>query len=145
MKNFIYLTTIATAVSSLLLPGVAIAQSVFVQGFPSNGFPSNGFPSNGFPSNGYSSTTIYIPSTETTTTVERVNSNIYPGSNSVTTSTTTTYTGGSFRNRRQQGQSTVIFQNLNPRNTQVNCTTSIIGSPIPSPVALNPVTGGLCR
>ena len=140
MKNLIYLTAISTAVISLLFPGVVRAQSVFVQGFPSNGFPSNGFPSNG-----YSSTTIYIPSTETTTTVERVNSNIYPGSNSVTTSTTTTYTGGSFRNRRQQGQSTVIFQNINPRNTQVNCTTSIIGSPIPSPVALNSVTGGLCR
>jgi hypothetical protein len=129
MKSLIYLTAISTAVISLLLPGVVRAQSVFIQGFPSNG---------------YSSTTIYIPSTETTTTVERVNSNIYPGSNSVTTSTTTTYTGGGFRNRRQQG-STVIFQNLNPRNTQVNCTTSIIGSPIPSPVALNSVTGGLCR
>ena len=130
MNKFICLTAISTAVISLLLPGVVRAQSVFIQGFPSNG---------------YSSTTIYIPSTETTTTVERVNSDIYPGSNSVTTSTTTTYTGGSFRNRRQQGQSTVIFQNLNPRNTQVNCTTSIIGSPIPSPVALNSVTGGLCR
>ena len=129
MKKFICLTTISTVVISLLLPGVVRAQSVFVQGFPAGG---------------YSSTTIYIPSTETTTTVERVNSNIYPGSSSVTTSTTTTSTGESFRNRRQQG-STVIFQNLNPRNTQVNCTTSIIGSPIPSPVALNSVTGGLCR
>ena len=130
MNKFICLTAISTAVISLLLPSVVRAQSVFMQGFPSGG---------------YSSTTISIPSTETTTTVERVNSNIYPGNNSVTTSTTTTYTGGSFRNRRQQGQSTVIFQNLNPRHTQVNCTTSIIGSPIPSPVALNPVTGGLCR
>jgi hypothetical protein len=130
MNKFIYLTAISTAIISLLLPSVVKAQSVFIQGFPSSG---------------YSSTTIYIPSTETTTTVERVNSNIYPGSNSVTTSTTTTYTGGGFRNRRQHGQSTVIFQNINPQNTQVNCTTSIIGSPIPSPVALNPVTGGLCR
>lgn len=130
MKKFICLTAIYTAVISLLLPGVVRAQSVFIQGFPTGG---------------YSSTTIYSPSTETITTVERVNSNIYPGSSSVTTSTTTTSTSGSFRNRRQQGQSTVIFQNLNPRNTQVNCTTSIVGSPIPSPVALNPVTGGLCR
>ncbi|MCY7367947.1 MAG: hypothetical protein LH474_07325 [Chamaesiphon sp.] len=132
MKSFIYLTTISTAVIYLLLPDVVRAQSVFIQGFPSSG---------------YSSTTIYSPSTETTTTttVDRVNSNIYPGSNSVTTSTTTTYTGSSFRNRRQQGQSTIIFRNNDTRNTQVNCTTSIIGSPIPSPVALNPVTGGLCR
>lgn len=130
MNKFICLTAISTSVISLLLPGVAIAQSVFIQGFPAGG---------------YSSTTIYIPSTETTTTVERVNSDIYPGSSSVTTSTTTTSTGGSFRNRRQQGESTIIFRNLNPRNVQVNCTTSVIGSPIPSPVALNSVTGGLCR
>ena len=132
MSKFICLTAISTAVISLFLPSVVRAQSVFIQGFPSSG---------------YSSTTIYVPSTETTTTttVDRVNSNIYPGSNSVTTSTTTTYTGGSFRNRRQQSQSAIIFQNNNTRNTQVNCTTSIIGSPIPSPVALNSVTGGLCR
>ncbi len=130
MNKLIYLTAISTAVISLLLPSAVRAQSVFIQGFPAGG---------------YSSTTIYIPSTETTTTVERVNSDIYPGSSTVTTSTTTTSTGGGFRSRRQQGQSTVIFQNLNPRNTQVNCTTSVIGSPIPSPVALNSVTGGLCR
>ena len=132
MKSFIYLTTISTAVICLLLPDVVRAQSVFIQGFPSSG---------------YSSTTIYIPATETTTTttVDRVNSNIYPSSNSVTTSTTTTYTSGSFRNRRQQGQSTIIFRNNDTRNSQVNCTTSIIGSPIPSPIALNSVTGGLCR
>ena len=132
MRKFICLTTISTAVISLLVPSVVRAQSVFIQGFPSSG---------------YSSTTIYIPATETTTTttVDRVNSNIYPSSNSVTTSTTTTYTSGSFRNRRQQGQSTIIFRNNDTRNSQVNCTTSIIGSPIPSPVALNSVTGGLCR
>lgn len=130
MKKFTCLAAISTAVISLLLPSAVRAQSVFIQGFPSGG---------------YSSTTIYIPSTETTTTVERVNSDIYPGSNSVTTSTTTTSTSSGFRSRRQQGQSTVIFQNFNPRNTQVNCTTSIVGSPIPSPVALNSVTGGLCR
>ena len=132
MSKFICLTAISTAVISLFLPSVVRAQSVFIQGFPSSG---------------YSSTTIYIPATETTTTttVDRVNSNIYPSSNSVTTSTTTTYTSGSFRNRRQQGQSTIIFRNNNSSNNQVNCTTSIIGSPIPSPVALNSVTGGLCR
>ena len=133
MKSFIYLTTISTAVICLLLPNAVSAQSVFIQGFPAGN---------------YSSTTIYIPATETTTTtVDRVNSNIYPSGNSVTTSTTTTDIGSGYpiRQRRQQGQSTIIFQNINPRNTQVNCTTSIIGSPIPSPIALNPVTGGLCR
>jgi hypothetical protein len=134
MKNFTDLAAISIAAITLFLPASVRAQSVFIQGFPSSG---------------YSSTTIYIPSTETTTTttVDRVNSNIYPNSNSVTTSTTTTYTGGGYpiRQRHQQGQSTVIFQNNYPRAVQANCTTSIIGSPIPSPVALNSVTGGLCR
>ena len=55
MNKFIYLTAISTAVISLLLPGVVRAQSVSIQSFPAGG---------------YSSTTIYIPSTETTTTVE---------------------------------------------------------------------------
>jgi hypothetical protein len=133
MKNFICLTAISTAVISLLLPGAVTAQSVFVQGFPSGG---------------YSSTTIYIPATETTTTtVDRVNSGFYPNSNSVTTSTTTTYTGRGYpiRHRHHQGSSPVIFQHNYPRAAQGNCTTSVIGSPIPSPVALNSVTGQLCR
>ncbi len=134
MKIFISLATISTAVISLALAGSTRAQSVFIQGFPSSG---------------YSSTTIYIPATETTTTttVDRVNSDFYPNSDSVTTSTTTTYTGGGYpiRHRRHQGSSTVIFQNNYPRAAQVNCTTSIIGSPIPSPVALNSVTGQPCR
>jgi hypothetical protein len=134
MRNFTDLVAISTAVIALFLPASVRAQSIFIQGFPSSG---------------YSSTTIYIPSTETTTTttVDSVNSSIYPNRNSVITSTTTTYTSGSYplRHRRQHGQSTVIFQNSYPRAAQVNCTTSIIGSPIPSPVALNPVTGGLCR
>jgi hypothetical protein len=132
MKNFIYLTAIATAVISILLPAKVAAQSVFIQGFPTSG---------------YSSTTIYIPSTETTTTttIDRVNSDLYPN-NSVTTSTTTTYSGGGYplRHRHPHGQSTVIFQNDYPRAAQVNCTTSIIGSPIPSPIALNP-SGQPCR
>jgi hypothetical protein len=133
MKIFIGLATISTAVISLALAGSVRAQSVFIQGFPAGG---------------YSSTTIYIPATETTTTtVDRVNSDFYPNSNSVTTSTTTTYIGGGYplHHRRQQGSSTVIFQNNYPRAAQVTCTTSIIGSPIPSPVALNSVTGQPCR
>jgi hypothetical protein len=133
MKIFIGLVTISTAIISLAVAGSVRAQSVFIQGFPSSG---------------YSSTTIYIPSIETTTTttVDRVNSDFYPNSNSVTTSTTT-YTNSSYpiRHRRQQGSSTVIFQNNNfPRAAQVSCSTSIIGSPIPSPIALNP-SGQPCR
>jgi hypothetical protein len=133
MQKFICLATISTAAISLSLAGSVRAQGVFVEPFPSTG---------------YSSTTIYIPATETTTTtIDRVNSDLYPNSNSVTTSTTTTYTGGGypFHHRRQQGSSTVIFQNNYPRAAQANCTTSVIGSPIPSPVALNSVTGQLCH
>jgi hypothetical protein len=132
MKNFIYLTAISMAIISLLLPAKVAAQSIFIQGFPSSG---------------YSSTTIYIPSTETTTTttVDRIHSDIFPN-NSVTTSTTTTYTGGGYPlpHRRNQGHPTVIFQNEYPRAAQVSCSTSIIGSPIPSPIALNP-SGQPCR
>jgi hypothetical protein len=133
MKIFIGLVTISAAMISLTVAGSARAQSVFIQGFPSSG---------------YSSTTIYIPSTETTTTttVDRLNSDLYPNSNSVTTSTTTTYIGGGYpiRHRRHQGQPTVIFQNNYSRPAQVSCSTSIIGSPIPSPIALNPL-GQPCR
>ena len=134
MKSFIYLTSIASTVISLLMPGSVLAQSIFSQNF----------------SNGYSSTTIYIPSTQTTTTtIDRINYNIYPDHNSVTTSTTTNYSTGiaPLRHRRQQPQPTAILQqqNIYPHSTRSHCTTSIIGSPIPSPVPLNSVTGQLCN
>jgi hypothetical protein len=134
MKSFIYLTSIASTVISLFTPESVLAQSIFGQNFISNG---------------YSSTTIYIPSTQTTiTTIDRINSNIYPDRNSVTTSTTTNYsTGVAPRHRRQQHQPIVILQhqNIYPHPVRSHCTTSIIGSPIPSPVPLNSVTGQFCN
>jgi hypothetical protein len=127
MKKFICLATIYTALITLLTPSAVKSQTVLIQGFPSSG---------------YSSTTIYIPSTQTTTTttIDSINSNTYPNRNPTITSTTTTYPEGSYptSHRHQQRQSNY------PRPAQVNCTTSIIGSPIPSPVALNQA-GQLCR
>lgn len=135
MKSFIYLTSIATTVICLFMPESVLAQSIFGQNF----------------SSGYSSTTIYIPSTQTTTTttIDRINSNTYPDRNSVTISTTTNYSTGvdPIRHRRQQRQPTAILpqQNIYPHPIRSHCTTSIIGSPIPSPVPINSVTGQLCN
>ncbi|WP_310481459.1 hypothetical protein [Chamaesiphon sp. VAR_48_metabat_403] len=130
MKKFICLATIA--ISALLVPATVKAQ--------------------GYPYGGSSSTTIYVPSTETTTTVTTTQVTptiIYPSNNSFGTSTTTTYDGGSYsvRRYRQYPQPTVILQQQNiiyPRAIQSNCSTSIIGSPIPSPIALDR-SGNPCR
>jgi hypothetical protein len=126
MKKFICLATIYTAIITLLMPSAVKSQTVLIQGFPSSG---------------YSSTTIYSPSIQTTTTTtDSINFNTYPNRNPVITSTTTTYTEGSYpiSHRHQHRQSNYS------RPAQVNCTTSIVGSPIPSPVALNQF-GQLCR
>jgi hypothetical protein len=124
MKNFICLATISTAI--LLAPTVVSAQ----------GYPS-----------GAAIHTIYVPPIETTTiTPTQITPvMIQPNYNSVGTSTTTTYHGGGrlIRQRHQQyqhQQSTVIY----PRAVQSSCSTTIIGSPIPSPVALDR-SGQPCR
>jgi hypothetical protein len=133
MKNFIYLATIFTTVISAFLPAGADAQSIFIQGLPASSATS---------------TTIYIPSIETTTTIDRLNPNIDLNHNSVTNSTTTTYSGNSYPIfQHRQPQPTIILQQqtIYPRAVQSTCTTSIIGSPIPSPIALNSVTGQPCR
>ena len=142
MKNLICLATIATTVISLFAVKSVRAQGVFVQPFPSTG---------------YSSTTIYVPSlpeaggypTGTTTIVVPVAPNTYPNSSSFPGLTTTPYYGSGYPSRYypQNRQPTAIFpqQNLYPRNIQSACTTSIVGSPIPSPIALNQYTGTPCR
>jgi hypothetical protein len=129
MKTFIYLATIATTI--LLAPLLVKAQ--------------------GYPYSGSSTTTIYVPSTETTTTTTIIQSTpttSYPSNNSVPNSTTTTYYGGGYpvSGYRQYRQPTVIFsqQNIYPRATQSTCSTSIIGSPIPSAVPLDR-SGQPCR
>ena len=133
MKNIICLATIVSTV--LLSPILVKAQ--------------------GYPYGGSSTTTIYVPSIETTTTTTTTTTQLtptlpYPNNNSVGTLTTTTY-GNSypsypFRQRRQYRQPTVIIQqqNIYPYVGQSTCSTSIIGSPIPSPVALDR-SGRPCR
>ncbi len=135
MKSFICVVAISTAVIALFTPQSVLAQTVFVQSVSSNGNASN---------------TIYIPSRKATTitTIERVTSNFYPNNGVTTSSTTTSYSGGTYPSYHnyQQGQSTIILQqqNVYPRAVKAACSTSIIGSPIPSPVALNVATGQLC-
>lgn len=150
MKNFIYLATIATTV--LLAPAAVKAQP----------YPYGG-----------STTTIYVPSIEsgTTTTTTQISPNIYQSRNGVTTTTTyyggypnmrtTNYYGSSpnvngyygandprinnYYYRQYQRQPTVILQqNIYPGVGQSSCSTAIIGSPIPSPVALDR-SGRPCR
>jgi hypothetical protein len=129
MRTFIYLATIATTV--LLAPVLVKAQ--------------------GYPYGGSSTTTIYVPSTETTTTTTIIQSTpttSYPSNYSVPNSTTTTYSGGGYpvRGYRQYRQPMVIFpqRNIYPSATQSTCSTSIIGSPIPSAIPLDR-SGQPCR
>jgi hypothetical protein len=139
MKYLVYLTAIATTAITLLVPESIQAQSVVNQGFPPGG---------------YSSTTIYVPSTTdttTTTTTTQVSPTIDPSNNSIVTSTDSYYGTGSYSRRYPQNrQPTVIFQQnnniySNPNTTQPSCTTSVIGSSIPSPVPLDRATGQPCR
>jgi hypothetical protein len=124
MKSFICLATITTAI--LLSPTVVNAQA----------YP------------GATVTTIYVPSIETVTiTPTHINPTaIQPDYNSVgTVTTTTTYYGGGVRPLRQhrqyyQQQQVITY----PRAVQSSCSTSIIGSPIPSPIALDR-SGQPCR
>jgi hypothetical protein len=144
MKNFLSLAAIATTIITLFTPLAGQAQGIFIQPFPSTG---------------YSSTTIYVPSvpddrvytngvTTTTSTELYSPSVVYPGSNSFPGSVTTPYYGSGYPTRyRQEVRPIVIFPQPNtyPRAVPSTCTTSIIGSPIPSPIALNRYTGTPCR
>lgn len=138
MKNFIYLATIATTIIGPLTVDSVQAQSVFIQPFSSTG---------------YSSTTIYVPSlpeaagynngTTTTTIVVPVSPNIYPNNNYFPGSNT--FGGNGYRNRRYPQPTVILTQpTLYPRAIQSTCSTSIIGSPIPSPIAVNQ-SGIPCR
>ena len=126
MKNLVWMTAIATTAITLLLPGVAKAQSVI-------------------PSGVFSSTTIYTPPIETTTTTP-VSPNLYPSNESYFT--TSPNDRRSYRQRyRQSGSQTVIIQqnnNIYTPATPSRCSTTIIGSPIPSPIPLDRSTGQPC-
>jgi len=138
MKVFSYLATIATTVITVLAPSLVRAQGVFVQPFPSSG---------------YSSTTIYIPSVAPIIIIstDRPIQNSYPNRNYFPNLTTTYENRGDriYRDAqyRQYRQPPLIFQQqeIYRRSIQPVCTTTIIGSPIPSPIALDRYTGIPCR
>lgn len=132
MKNLTYLTAIVTTAISLLLPTAVKAQNVVVQSFPHQS---------------YSSTTIYVPSQQTTTTIP-VSPNLYP-SNESYIQTDSSYRGRSYPQRyRQSTEPTIIIVRPNSNNFRAvpsRCTTSIVGSPIPSPIAIDRATGQPCQ
>ena len=141
MKVCSYLATIATTVITIFAPSLVRAQGVFVQPFPSSG---------------YSSTTIYVPSVPPIiiTPTDRSIQNISPNGDYFPNSITTYDNGGDriyrdpqHRQYRQYRQPPLIFrqQEIYPRSVQPTCTTTIIGSPIPSPIALDRYTGTPCR
>jgi hypothetical protein len=141
MKYSVWLMTIAATLISVITPTAARADGLGTQVIISPG--------------GYSSTTIYEPYGTTTTTT--TNQSIVIGNpigNSTSTSITTYSNNGGFyyinRPRRQYNryrQPSVVFQqnNIYPYSGQSACTTTIIGSPIPSPIPLNRSTGQPCR
>jgi hypothetical protein len=131
MKNFIFSATIVTTVLTLATPTSIDAQTI---------------PGQSFPYNGQSSTTIFAPSTETMTTTQSPPIITYP--NNSFGSSITTYGGSySIHRYRQYSQPTVVFpqRNIYPRAVQATCSTSVIGSPIPSAVPLDRSTGRPCN
>jgi hypothetical protein len=142
MKYSVWLMTILATLIAVITPTAARADGLGTQVIISPG--------------GYSSTTIYEPygTTTTTTTTNQSIVNGYPAGNSTSTSTTTYSNNGGFyyinRLRRQYNryrQPSVVFQqnNIYPYSGSSACTTTIIGSPIPSPIPLNRSTGQPCR
>jgi hypothetical protein len=142
MKYSVWLMTIAATLIAGITPTAARAEGFGTQVIISPG--------------GYSSTTIYEPygTTTTTTTTDRSIVNGYPTGSSTSTSITTYSNNGGFyyinRPRRQYNryrQPSVGFpqNNIYPYSGSSACTTTIIGSPIPSPIPLNRSTGFPCR
>jgi hypothetical protein len=130
MKISIYLTAIATTVITCLGTAAVRAQGVFVQPFPSTG---------------YSSTTIYVPSTipdrgytSSPSEYGAVDPNLYQN-NRTFGSTTTTYDYSPNYDYNPNYDNNVTYGSRYrnyPNPARVTCSISIIGSPIPSPIAL---------
>jgi hypothetical protein len=117
VKHVISLTMLLATSSLFIAPNSAAAVDVIEMG-------------------GYS-LTISIPTTTTTTTIDN-----YPSNNP--------FYGdrhNSDRNRQDRRQQKVIPQNnvYYPPSNRSNCTTTIIGSPIPSPIPIDRNTGQPCR
>lgn len=136
MKYLIYLTALVTAGIALLMPSSVDAQTVVNQGLPP----------------GYSTTTIYVPSTQTTTTtttiVTPISTNSYSGVNQFAVSNDSFYIQGFYgQPDRQFARPTQFIQQYNgyPGAIESRCSTSVIGSPIASVVPFDRFTGQPCR
>ncbi len=143
MKYSVWLMTIAATLIAVITPIAARADGLGTQVIISPG---------------YSSTTIYEPygTTTTTTTTDQsivIGNPIGSPIGNSTSITTYSNNGGFYyinRPRRQYNryrQPSVVFQqnNIYPYSGSSACTTTIIGSPIPSPIPLNRSTGQPCR
>ncbi len=141
MKYSVWLMTIVATLIAVITPTAAKAEGVGTQVIISP--------------RGYASTTIYSPDgTATTTTTDQSIVNGYPAGSSTSTSITTYTNNGGFyyinRPRRQfdrDRQPSVGFQqhHIYPYPRSSTCTTTIIGSPISSPIPLNRSNGLPCR
>lgn len=137
MKYLIYLTTIVSTAIAVIAPTAVKAQVV----------------DRGFPPDGYTSTTIYVPSTQVTTTTTTIVTPIGTNSNYSSINTFTRQNGfgdrrGFSRQRhRQFSRPTRLIQQYNvyPTAIESRCSTEIIGSPIPSIYPIDRYTGQPCR
>ncbi len=163
MKHLAHISTIVATVLFIIAPGVVKSQSI-TQGFPVGGSAStttyylpstdsnltttvttpvggNVYQGTNFPnSNG----TYYGSGSSTTTTP--IYQNIYPGTNLFPNSSDNNYYGGGTNRQGYDRPSVIIQQNdPYPRAAGSSCSTSIVGSPIPSPVAIDRYSGQPCR
>ncbi len=169
MKYLTRLSALLAAVtaSAVSVPNFVTAQ-VFYQGIPSGGFPSTttyylpstegsssnsvttqigGYTGYGTNSGIYSSpnsTGIYYGVGSSPTSGIPIYQNIYPGTSLFPNSNDTYYGGYA---RPGYARPSVIIQQNSPYPPAIgsSCSTSIVGSPIPSPVAIDRFTGQPCR
>lgn len=132
MKYIVYLMAIVATAISLVAPVSVRAQHIISPGIER------------IPLGGYHSITIYTPSPGNVTT--NVTTRI--GSGDFSFPTATPHYGGKdrFRSTIYYQQPLVIYQNNDryPRAIRTNCTTTVLGSPTPSPVALDRYSGRPC-
>ena len=123
MKYSVYLMTVVMSSISLIVPRSVNGAELITQVIYPGGYPS---------------TVIYVPSeTTVTTTTDRIITNSYPENNSFSTYSNDDYSAN--RRRKQYRQPTIVIQqnNIYPGASQSTCSTSVIGSPIPSPIPLD--------
>ena len=111
------ITNITTPIGGDIYPGTKLSPN-------SNGiYYSNGVP------------TTSIPSYQ----------NIYPGTNLFPNPINNYYGGGTYSQGYDRPSVTIQQNDTYPRSFGSNCSTSIVGSPIPSPVPIDRYSGQPCR